>query len=99
VLVEPDQRDSQLYLANTFGYAQRRQLAEHAYQQTRTLLRARRKEIAPQLARHGITLDAGALADPHRHLWEPRGATSQLGRAVASLHATLDDLELALHPA
>lgn len=42
VLIEPDHRDPELYLANTFSYSQRRHLAEHAYQQTRRLLRSRR---------------------------------------------------------
>ncbi len=42
VLIEPDRRDPEMYLANTFSYRQRRELAEHAYQQTRALLRARR---------------------------------------------------------
>jgi NTE family protein len=99
VLVEPDQRDSQLYLANTFGYAQRRELAEHAYRQTRALLRARRKDIAPKLARHGVALRADVLADPHRHLVQPRKLPTRFGRAVASLNAALDELDWTLQPA
>ena len=39
VLIEPDHRDPELYLANTFSYRQRRHLAEHAFQQTRQMLR------------------------------------------------------------
>ncbi|MFM7330394.1 MAG: patatin-like phospholipase family protein, partial [Brachymonas sp.] len=45
VLIEPDQRDPEYYLANTFSYSQRRTIAEHAYQQTRSLLRARRSSL------------------------------------------------------
>ena len=41
VLIEPDHRDAELYMANTFSYRQRRELAEHAYQQTRSMLRTR----------------------------------------------------------
>jgi hypothetical protein len=33
LLFEPDHRDPEMFLANTFGYSQRRSLAEHAYQQ------------------------------------------------------------------
>ena len=99
VLVEPDHCDSQLYLAHTFGYAQRRELAEHAYRQTRSLLRIKRSEIAPKLARHGITLRAAVLADPHRHLVQPRKSPTRLGRAVASLAAVLDELDWNLQPA
>ena len=33
--IEPDPRDAELFLANTFSYSQRRALAEHAYQRTR----------------------------------------------------------------
>jgi NTE family protein len=43
VLIEPDHRDPELYLANTFSYSQRRAMAEHAYQQTRAMLRSNRR--------------------------------------------------------
>jgi predicted acylesterase/phospholipase RssA len=92
VLIEPDHRDPELYLANTFGYGHRRQLAEHAYQQTRAMLRTRRASLAPQLARHGITIDVDALFDMRRHLVAPKMASTRIGRAIASLEATLDDL-------
>jgi predicted acylesterase/phospholipase RssA len=92
VLIEPDHRDPELYLANTFGYGHRRQLAEHAYQQTRAMLRTRRASLAPQLARHGITIDVDALFDMRRHLVAPKMAPTRIGRAIASLEATLDDL-------
>ena len=54
VLFEPDHRDAGLFLANTFGYARRRALAEHAYQQTRRMLRSRRSVLnSRQLAPFG----------------------------------------------
>ena len=64
VLIEPDQRDAELFFANTFSYRQRREMAEHAYQQTRQLLLERQAELAPKLARHGVHLDTAALNDP-----------------------------------
>jgi NTE family protein len=99
VLIEPDQRDPELYLANTFSYGQRRQLAEHAYQQTRSLLRSRRIQLAAKFARHGIQLRSDVLDDPRRHLVAAPPARTRIGRAIASLQETMDDLRYALQPA
>jgi NTE family protein len=65
LLFEPDQRDPEMFLANTFAYSQRRLLAEHAYQQTRADLRSRRRS-------HVAATLALATAD-HRRAG-PRGA-------------------------
>jgi NTE family protein len=91
VLIEPDQHDAELFFANTFSYRQRRELAEHAFQQTRRLLRERAPVLGPTLARHGITLDDAALRDPDRRLLpvEPVRRETALDR----LHGTLDTLE------
>ena len=97
VLIEPDQRDPELYLANTFSYGQRRQLAEHAYQQTRSMLRSRRTTLAPKLARHGIALDLDVLEDPRRHLVARPLPRTRIGQAVATLQEVVDDLGHALH--
>ncbi|MCF8208224.1 MAG: patatin-like phospholipase family protein [Rhodoferax sp.] len=92
VLIEPDHRDPELYLANTFSYAQRRHLAEHAYQQTRQMLRTRKTGLSTTLARHGISLNHEALNDHKRHLSAPARAPTRLGRAIGSLQETLDGL-------
>jgi NTE family protein len=92
VLIEPDHRDPELYLANTFSYRQRRHLAEHAFQQTRQMLRSRKSSLAAKLARHGITFDHAALDDPHAHLCAPLPAATRLGRAIASLQDVMDDM-------
>ncbi len=91
--IEPDHRDPELYLANTFSYSQRRHLAEHAYQQTRQMLRARKKGLSAKLARHGIRLNQAVLDDPTRHLCPPKKAPTELGRAIATLQALMDDLD------
>lgn len=96
VLIEPDHRDPELYLANTFSYGQRRQLAEHAYQQTRSMLRSRRTTLAHTLGRHGITLRGAVLDDPRRHLVAPPKSPTRIGRAIASLQECIDDLQHAL---
>ncbi|GAB4214432.1 MAG: patatin-like phospholipase family protein [Rhodoferax sp.] len=92
VLIEPDHRDPELYLANTFSYSQRRHLAEHAYQQTRQLLRARHADLGGKLAYHGIALDSRALNDAQRHLCAPRRAPRAVGLALSRLSAALDNL-------
>jgi predicted acylesterase/phospholipase RssA len=99
VLIEPDHRDPELYLANTFSYAQRRHLAEHAYQQTRQLLRSRKTGLSAKLARHGISLNHEALDDPKRHLCAPRKAPTRAGRAIATLQEVMDDLNHLVAPA
>ena len=93
VLIEPDHRDPELYLANTFSYAQRRHLAEHAYQQTRQLLCAGESGLSAKLARHGIRLNHQTLNDKHRYLTQPVKLLTPLGRAIATLQEVMDDLE------
>jgi predicted acylesterase/phospholipase RssA len=92
VLLEPDQRDAELFFANTFSYRQRREMAEHAYQQTRALLKLRAGRLAPQLARHGIAIDHAALADPQRRLIDTRIQPAD-SAVAARLHRVLDELQ------
>ena len=97
VLFEPDHRDPQMFLANTFSYAQRRLLAEHAYQQTRQMLRARRGELIRQFAPHGVHIADGVLADPKRRLLAAPAAKRRGGAdALRRLEGVLDDLDVAL---
>jgi NTE family protein len=92
VWIEPDHRDPELYLANTFSYAQRRHLAEHAYQQTRHMLRSHKTGLSAKLARHGISLNHANLDDPKRHLCLSSKPPTELGRAIATLQEVMDDL-------
>lgn len=99
LLFEPDQRDAEMFLANTFGYSQRRTLAEHAYQRTRADLRSRRSVISVTLARHGLTLDDAVLDDHRRvlvrHRRRPRTGT-RISRSLKRLDEVLNDLDKAL---
>jgi hypothetical protein len=79
-------------MANTFSYAQSRYMAEHAYQQTRRLLRSRKTGLSAKLWRHGITLHHEALDDPKRRLMPPFQYPTQIGQAIARLHMSLNDL-------
>jgi predicted acylesterase/phospholipase RssA len=98
VLLEPDHRDPALFVANTFGYGQRRRLAEHAYQRTRADPRSRRGVLGTTLARHGLALDSAVLDDPKRtllkHRRTPRG--TRAAQALRRLDEVLDDLQRSL---
>ncbi len=98
VLFEPDHRDTEMFLANTFSYSQRRELAEYAYQKTRQMLRSRKTTLSTKLARHGITLNLEVLDDPKRHLVAERPAATRVGRAIASLEEVMEDLSHFVNP-
>ncbi len=94
LLFEPDRLDPEMFFANIFSYANRRALAEHAYQQTRADLRSRRSSLGPVLARHGLALNAAMLDDPKRVLIK-RGKQGQTraARTFKRLDEVLNDLE------
>ena len=96
LLFEPDQRDPEMFLANTFSYSQRRALAEHAYQQTRQMLRSRRSVLSAQLAPHGVTIDEAVLDDRERTLVSRRAPRTRSAWALQRLEGVLNDLEHAL---
>ncbi len=94
LLLEPDHRDAEMFLANTFSWSQRRALAEHAYQRTRAMLRSRRSALAKQLAPHGVTLDHAVLDEEQRRLLgKARRGGPRTARALKKLEETLADLE------
>jgi NTE family protein len=96
VLFEPDQRDPEMFLANTFSYSQRRALAEHAYQQTRQMLRSRRSVLSAQLAPHGVSINDDVLDDRQRTLVSRRAPRTRSAWALQRLEGVLNDLEHAL---
>jgi predicted acylesterase/phospholipase RssA len=104
LLFEPDHRDPELFLANTFDTSQRRHFAEHAYQHTRAQLRSQRGGLQRQLARHGLQLDDAALDARQRRLLPPlrSRASRRLRRVTAASQAlrrldeVLDDLQQVL---
>jgi predicted acylesterase/phospholipase RssA len=92
VLLEPDHHDPAMFRAGTFSYTLRRELAEHAYQQTRHLLRSRCAELAPVFAQHGVPLDLDLLFRDRRLL--PKLALRRSGNDLAErTHQVLDQLE------
>lgn len=92
LLFEPDPRDAELFMANTFSYRQRRHLAEHAYQATRELLRERAAELGPKFARAGLRLREDVLASREARLLPAPGET-RMEEALRTLRSTLSVLE------
>lgn len=92
VLFEPDPRDAELFMANTFSYRQRRHLAEHAYQATRELLRERAAELGPRFERAGLRLREDVLASREARLLAAPGET-RMEQALRTLRGTLTVLE------
>jgi predicted acylesterase/phospholipase RssA len=102
VLFQPNRADPEMFFTNIFSYSSRRRLCEHAYQKTREELLARRHELAPRLARHGVAIDAGVLHDHSLTLVKSiRRRRERLleagGGATRRLCETLDDLDRYLH--
>jgi predicted acylesterase/phospholipase RssA len=99
VLFQPNRSDADMFFTNLFSYSSRHRLCEHAYQKMRRELWERRHELAPRLARHGVTIDAAVLRDEKRTL--VRGLRrrreyridSQASQTARRLAATLDDLQ------
>ena len=98
LLFEPDRGDDELFFKNPFRYADRKQLAEHAYQRTRRDLLANADALARILTRHGLRLRVDRLEDPARTFSTAvRERRRRLQPVTGSLHRTLDRLETTLH--
>jgi predicted acylesterase/phospholipase RssA len=100
ILFEPNRDDPKMFFTNVFSFSGRRWVCEHAYQTTRQDLLARREELEPILARHGVRLRLEILQDRERRFYtglpDPRGLTESTkyrGRLARDLHAALDQLQ------
>jgi hypothetical protein len=90
-----------MFFASIFSYGQRRRLCALAFDNTRRNLRMRADEIAPALARHGITLRTDRLHDVARQVADaindPRPLHAHASRGVrrttSDLRHTLGHLE------
>jgi predicted acylesterase/phospholipase RssA len=92
VLFEPDPRDAELFMANTFSYSQRRHLAEHAYQATRQALRDRAGTLRMQFVRAGLKLREDVLANREARLL-PAPEETRVEQALRELRGSLAILE------
>lgn len=93
VLIEPKREDYEMFFTNILGFADRRSVCELAYKNTRIELLRRFDELAPALARHGLTLRRDILEDGSRKLWAGVGLPELDRRDEAGLEvvARLDD--------
>jgi predicted acylesterase/phospholipase RssA len=99
LLFEPDRDDEVMFFTNVFRYAERRRLANHAYQQTRRNLLQAADRLSPLLRRHGVTLRFERLNDASR-TFDTCVPTARFNTAVtAGLGATLQQLSewMAVH--
>jgi predicted acylesterase/phospholipase RssA len=100
LLFEPRRDDAITFLTRIFSVSSRRELCEHAYQQTRHDLLARASSLDPILRRHGLQLNRASLSDTDRTLVRMSGRRVRplgaLGRSLRRLSHSLDDLDLAL---
>jgi len=103
LLFEPAREDADMFFASIFSYSQRKRLCAAAYRKTRENLAGRAASLAPQLARHGVTLRTDRLADSARTidkaltdprpLYDGRLRRSGVRQATRDLAYTLDHLE------
>ncbi len=93
LLVEPDRHDERLFFTNMFSYSSRSDLAEHAYQNTRSELLARADELEPFLETYGLGLNRTIL-EKERSFHEAMATEAPYLAPVGNdLARTLDSLE------
>ncbi len=100
ILFEPNRDDAKMFFTNVFSFSGRHWVCEHAYQTTRRDLLARREELEPILARHGIRMRLDLLQDAQRHYYtglrDQHGLAAPVkyrGPLVRDLHLALDRLQ------
>jgi len=94
LLFEPDRDDERMFFANVFRYADRRRLADHAYQRARADLRRHADVLDEVLPRHGLRLRREALRDQHKSFHASLDQQRRADRRVfRDLGRTLQRLE------
>lgn len=96
LLFEPDRDDGTMFFVNVFRYKERRRLAEHAYQRTRSDLLAQASCLEPILARHGVSLQHERLTDANR-TFDTAARGRQHTPIGSALSGTLDELADWMH--
>lgn len=94
IVFEPSPRDGDMFFTNAFSYGARADVCDYAYAATLTDLRERYDEMAPLLARHGLTLRQDILHDRAvslRTSLDP--APQRITDATERLRRALDDVD------
>lgn len=93
LVLEPNADDSEMFFTNIFSYASRRRVCEHAFRATLADLRARREQLAPVLARHGLRLREQVLDARVPSLLAGLPPVVARTETTALLHRALDDVQ------
>lgn len=97
IVFEPSPNDGDMFFTNAFSYGARADVCDFAYSATLTDLRTRFDELAPILARHGLTLRRDLLEDPDYSLdTSLRAAPRRITDATERLRRALDDVDATL---
>lgn len=93
MLVEPNRNDEKMFYTNVFSYSSRNELADHAYQLTRSELLARADDLEAFLAPFGLGLNRGLLEAERSFTDSLAREKPYLAPVGNSLDRTLDSLE------
>ena len=93
IVFEPNEDDGEMFFTNVFSYSSRQRVCEHAFRSTLADLRARRAELVPVLARHGLSLRADVLDDPDASIMDGLGLATRSTDTTARLRRALDDVD------
>ncbi|MBS3745312.1 MAG: hypothetical protein KGY48_13235, partial [Wenzhouxiangellaceae bacterium] len=96
LLVEPNRSDERMFFTNMFSYSSRSELAEHAYQITRTELLARADDLEKFLAPYDMRPDREALSSDQSLFTSLRREAAYLAPLGNNLARSLDRLDRAL---
>ncbi len=94
LVLEPNPSDREMFFTSIFSFSARRRVCGHAFRRTLADLRARREELAPMLAAHGIRLRGEVLDDPARSILDGLEAPAPSTESTARLVRALDDVDV-----
>lgn len=93
MLVEPNRNDEKMFYTNVFSYASRNELADHAFQVTRSELLARADQLEAFLEPFGLNVNREALADRRSFTDSLKREAPHYAPVGNTLDRTLDSLE------
>ncbi|MCX7555294.1 patatin-like phospholipase family protein [Xanthomonadaceae bacterium JHOS43] len=97
LVFEPSPRDGDMFFTSAFSYGARADVCDFAHAATLTDLRERYDELAPLLARHGLTLRRDILDAPTASLSASLDAPPRrITEATERLRRALDDVDAML---
>ena len=92
-MLEPNSDDAEMFFTNVLSFSARTRVCQHAYRSTLADLHARRAELAPLLAKHGLRLREEVIADPERTLIGGLQERPHQTDTTARLRRALDEVD------